>query len=147
MRVFHVESSHPFEEDPRHFGSILTHLLDLQVLRFLLHKRLVDCLQYLQAFNMIQPFGHFSTMSLSFGYHLFVFQTAFFKNSPLHVHENSHASLLLGSNFAFFTALINGLLTTHRLNQDLLLMTLRPFFSHIYIQLNMIVFITTALFH
>jgi hypothetical protein len=29
----------------------------------------------------------------------------------------------------------------------LLLMTLRPFFSHIYIQLNMIVFITTALFH
>lgn len=96
---------------------------------------------------MIQPFGHFSSMCLSLCNYLFILQSTLFEDTPLHIHKNLHTSFLFSSNFALLTTLLNSLLTSHRLNQDLLLVILWPFSSQIHIKLNMIIFIASAFFH
>lgn len=142
-----MEPSEPFEEDPRNLGSILTHLRNLLVMRLLLHKNLINRLQNLEAVHMVQPFCHIPTVGLSLSNHLFILQTTLLEYSPFHVHKNFHSALLLGSDFTFFPILIDSLLAAHRLNQNLLLMILRPLFRHIYIHLNMIIFNTNSLLY
>jgi len=142
-----MEPFEPFEKDPRNLDSILTHLSNLLVIRLPLHKNLINSLKNLEAVHMVQPFGHFPTVGLSLSNHLFILQTTLLEYSPFHVQENFHSALLLGSDFTFFPTLIDSLLAAHRLNQNLLLMILGPFFRHIYIHLNMIIFNTISLLY
>ena len=96
---------------------------------------------------MIKPFCHFSAVSLSLCYNLFVLKSALLKYSPLHVHEYFHSTLSFSFYFSFLLSLFNCLLSSHRLNQDFLLVVLGPLFGQIYIMLYEVIFISTTLKH